>query len=87
MVGAAGELKPDAIVLDIAMPVLDGLDAGRKVKEMLPAVQTGLSDHESRCGCGRRSFSLRSIPAQRQSCAMFGLPLSQLTVFSSAFKS
>jgi DNA-binding NarL/FixJ family response regulator len=36
---AALELKPDAIVLDIAMPVLNGLDAGRKLKEMLPAVK------------------------------------------------
>jgi DNA-binding NarL/FixJ family response regulator len=36
---AAVELKPDVIVLDIAMPVLNGLDAGRQVKEMLPAVR------------------------------------------------
>jgi DNA-binding NarL/FixJ family response regulator len=36
---AAEELKPDVIVLDIAMPVLNGLDAGRQVKEMLPAVK------------------------------------------------
>ena len=35
----AVELKPDVIVLDIAMPVLNGLDAGRQVKEMLPAVK------------------------------------------------
>jgi DNA-binding NarL/FixJ family response regulator len=39
LVRAAGELKPDAIVLDIAMPVLNGLDAGRQIKEMLPAVK------------------------------------------------
>src|SRR5271168_724146 len=36
---AALELKPDAIVLDITMPILNGLDAGRQVKEMLPAVK------------------------------------------------
>src|SRR5271163_87079 len=39
MVRAAGELKPDVIVVDIAMPILNGLDAGRQVKEMLPAVK------------------------------------------------
>ncbi len=39
LVRAAGELKPDVIVVDIAMPVLNGLDAGRQVKEMLPAVK------------------------------------------------
>jgi DNA-binding NarL/FixJ family response regulator len=39
LVRAAKELKPDVIVVDIAMPVLNGLDAGRQVKEMLPTVQ------------------------------------------------
>jgi DNA-binding NarL/FixJ family response regulator len=39
LVRAAGELKPDIIVLDIAMPVLNGLDAGRQIKESLPAVK------------------------------------------------
>jgi DNA-binding NarL/FixJ family response regulator len=39
LVRAAGELRPDVIVLDIAMPVLNGLDAGSQVKEMLSAVK------------------------------------------------
>jgi DNA-binding NarL/FixJ family response regulator len=39
MLSAAEELKPDVIVLDIAMPVLNGLDAGQKVKELLPMVK------------------------------------------------
>jgi DNA-binding NarL/FixJ family response regulator len=39
MVLAAGELKPDVIVVDIAMPILNGLDAGRQVKRMLPEVR------------------------------------------------
>ena len=39
LVRAAGELRPDIIVLDIAMPVLNGLDAGRQIKELLPAVK------------------------------------------------
>jgi len=39
LVRAAGELKPDVVVVDIAMPILNGLDAGRQVKEMLPAVK------------------------------------------------
>jgi DNA-binding NarL/FixJ family response regulator len=36
---AAGELRPDVVIVDVAMPVLNGLDAGRQVKEMLPAVK------------------------------------------------
>jgi CheY-like chemotaxis protein len=39
MLRAAEELNPDAIVLDIAMPVLNGLDAGQKAKEMLLRVK------------------------------------------------
>jgi len=36
---SAIDLKPDAIVLDIAMPILNGLDAGQRVKEILPTVK------------------------------------------------
>lgn len=36
---AAARLKPDVIVVDIAMPVLNGLDAGRQLKEMFPAMK------------------------------------------------
>jgi DNA-binding NarL/FixJ family response regulator len=32
-------LKPDAIVLDIGMPILNGLDAGRQLKKLLPSVK------------------------------------------------
>jgi DNA-binding NarL/FixJ family response regulator len=39
MVRAASELKPDVIVVDVAMPILNGLDAGRQVKEMLPSAK------------------------------------------------
>jgi len=39
MVRAASELKPDVIVVDIGMPVLNGIDAGQRVKEILPAVK------------------------------------------------
>lgn len=39
LVRAAAELKPDVIVLDVAMPVLNGLDAGRNIKQTLPSVK------------------------------------------------
>jgi DNA-binding NarL/FixJ family response regulator len=39
LVQAAAELKPDVIVVDIAMPVLNGLDAARQVKDMFPYVK------------------------------------------------
>ena len=39
LVRAASVLKPDVIVLDVAMPVLNGLDAGRQVTKILPLVK------------------------------------------------
>ena len=39
LVQAAAELKPEVIVVDIAMPILNGLDAGQRVKESSPAVK------------------------------------------------
>jgi DNA-binding NarL/FixJ family response regulator len=33
------QLKPDVIIVDIGMPILNGLDAGEQVKEALPAVK------------------------------------------------
>ena len=34
----AAELKPDAIILDLAMPVMDGLHAAREILSKSPAV-------------------------------------------------
>jgi DNA-binding NarL/FixJ family response regulator len=39
MIRAAAELRPDLILVDVAMPILNGLDAGERVKEMWPAVK------------------------------------------------
>jgi DNA-binding NarL/FixJ family response regulator len=39
LVRAAAELKPHVIVVDIAMPILNGLDAGQRAKEILPDVK------------------------------------------------
>jgi DNA-binding NarL/FixJ family response regulator len=36
---AAERLQPDVIVLDIAMPQLNGLDAGRKLQQKMPGVK------------------------------------------------
>ena len=36
---AAAELRPDVVLLDITMPFLNGLDAGRELKKMMPAVK------------------------------------------------
>ena len=35
LVAAAEDLKPDVVVLDISMPLLNGLEAGRQIKQKL----------------------------------------------------
>jgi two-component system, chemotaxis family, chemotaxis protein CheY len=37
-VAKATELKPEIIILDVAMPVMDGLTAAREIVKLLPAI-------------------------------------------------
>jgi len=39
LLAAARELKPDVIILDIAMPLLNGMVAGERLKQMIPEVK------------------------------------------------
>src|SRR3974390_238029 len=39
LVRAFSELKPQLIIVDVAMPLLNGLDAGQQAKELLPSVR------------------------------------------------
>jgi DNA-binding NarL/FixJ family response regulator len=39
LIEAASRLKPDLILLDISMPLLNGLDAARQLKKLLPAAK------------------------------------------------
>jgi DNA-binding NarL/FixJ family response regulator len=35
----AAELKPDLVLIDLNMPLLNGMDAGRQLKELMPSVK------------------------------------------------
>ena len=35
----AAKLRPDVIVLDVGMPLLNGLDAGERLKQLIPNVK------------------------------------------------
>jgi DNA-binding NarL/FixJ family response regulator len=39
LVKAAGELAPDVVVVDIGMPLLNGLDAGEQLKALHPSIK------------------------------------------------
>src|SRR3954463_1048959 len=39
LLDAARELRPDIVVLDVAMPLLNGLDAARQLKGLMPEVR------------------------------------------------
>src|SRR5262245_28231326 len=61
------ELKPDVAVLDLAMPVMDGLEATRQIKHAIPQVEVlifTMHDGEemvlSALEAGARGFVLKS---------------------------
>ncbi len=67
---SALELKPDVIVLDISMPMLNGLDAAKRVKKLLPGVKLifltmyedpDLASEAMRCGAS--AYLLKSSAA------------------------
>ena len=39
LLDSARELRPDVVVVDISMPLLNGLDAGRQLKQLLPGAR------------------------------------------------
>jgi DNA-binding NarL/FixJ family response regulator len=39
LISSAFELKPDVILLDLGMPVLNGLDAGQEIQKILPKIK------------------------------------------------
>ncbi len=47
---SADELKPDIVLLDIGMPLLNGLDAARAIRKTMPRIKLIFLTMESDCG-------------------------------------
>jgi DNA-binding NarL/FixJ family response regulator len=52
----AGELKPEVIIMDVSMPVLNGLEATRIIKDTLPATKILLLTLHSSAELVRSAF-------------------------------
>jgi DNA-binding NarL/FixJ family response regulator len=75
-VSAARELKPDVVVLDVAMPGLNGLDAARQIKRELPQIKlifltmnedSDLAAEAFRCGASAYVLKSSAASELRQS--------------------
>jgi DNA-binding NarL/FixJ family response regulator len=75
LVRAAVELKPDLIVIDIGMPLLNGLDAGRQVKELLPTVKLVYMTLSSAPEVAAEAFMLGASGYLLKTCAASELTL------------
>jgi len=77
---AAVKLRPDMVLVDVGMPVLNGLDAGKQLKELLPAVKlvylTMYTDPEIAMEAfdrGARGFLLKTCAADEVVSAVRGV--------------
>lgn len=39
LVSSAGQLQPDIVVLDVSMPLLNGIEAARRIRKLLPSAK------------------------------------------------
>jgi DNA-binding NarL/FixJ family response regulator len=53
---AASELKPDVVLLDVGMPLLNGLDAARELRKRMPCVKLVFLTMDSDCYVAAEAF-------------------------------
>jgi DNA-binding NarL/FixJ family response regulator len=70
----AEELRPDVVLLDISMPVLNGLEAARLLKKRLPEVRIVVLSSYSERAYVEEAFRLGAESYVVKGPAMFQLP-------------
>ena len=54
----AGELKPDLLVLDIGLPTLNGLEAARQIRKLVPESKVIFLSQESSADVLQEALSI-----------------------------
>jgi len=77
LVAIAHDLRPEVVVLDVVMPILNGLDAARQVKELLPSIKlifvtmnTDLDLAKAALRLGAAAYLLKTSAASELSMAI-----------------
>jgi DNA-binding NarL/FixJ family response regulator len=76
----AGALRPDLVLMDLEMPVLDGYDATRKIKAISPSIRvivlTVHDDAQARCKAsqaGADGFIVKGEPIREMIQTIYSL--------------
>jgi DNA-binding NarL/FixJ family response regulator len=73
LVGMAAKLMPEIVVIDIAMPQLNGLDATRQLKRKMPKVKTVIMTMKQDPDLVGEAFRARASAFLLKQAAAFGL--------------
>jgi DNA-binding NarL/FixJ family response regulator len=63
LLAAAAELRPDVVVVDIGMPLLNGLDAARQLKHSMPEVKVVILTVNEAVRAGASGYVLKNSAA------------------------